>query len=58
MVKLAQKVIVIVSISVTLVSCGSFGSGRNDTIGSINKRVKVKEDLPVAFFDRRFCNSF
>ncbi len=48
LVKLTHKVIVIMAIAAIVVSCGSFGKNRGETIGSVSKkRVKVKEDLPV-----------
>lgn len=47
MVKLAHKIILLITITSVLVACGSFGKNGN-TIGSLNKkRVKVKEDVPV-----------
>ncbi|MEM7401316.1 MAG: tetratricopeptide repeat protein [Pseudomonadota bacterium] len=43
-----QKFILMLAVAVLLVACGSFGGGRQDTIGSISKkRVKVNEDVPV-----------
>ncbi len=48
MVSLIQKIILMLAVAALLVACGSFGGGRQDTIGSISKkRVKVKEDVPV-----------
>ncbi|MGH1538276.1 MAG: tetratricopeptide repeat protein [Gammaproteobacteria bacterium] len=48
MVNHIYKTILALVISVVFVSCGSFGGGRGETIGSVSKkRVKVKEDLPV-----------
>jgi len=48
MVKLAHKIILMVTIAAILAACGSFGGGHGDTIGSLNKkRGKVKEDVPV-----------
>ncbi|MEJ2116346.1 MAG: hypothetical protein P8X88_10040, partial [Gammaproteobacteria bacterium] len=58
MVKLAQKIFIIVSVFVIVVSCGSFGDGRKDTISSINKRVKVKEDLPVVSSRSKAINKY
>ncbi|MBT8112852.1 MAG: tetratricopeptide repeat protein, partial [Gammaproteobacteria bacterium] len=48
MVKLAHKLILMVTVASMLVACGSFGGKRGSTIGGLNKkRVKVKVDVPV-----------
>lgn len=48
MVKLTHKIIVLITITLISVSCGSFGGGRGDTIGSLSKnRNDVKDDIPV-----------
>ena len=48
MVKLAHKLILMVTVTSMLVACGSFGGKRGSTIGGLNKKsVKVKEDVPV-----------
>ena len=48
MVKLAHKIILMITVASMLVACGSFGGKKGSTIGSLNKkRVKVNEDVPV-----------
>jgi len=48
MVKLAHKIILMITVASMLVACGSFGGNKGSTIGSLNKkRVKVNEDVPV-----------
>ena len=48
MVKLAHKLILMITVASILVACGSFGGKSGSTIGGLNKkRVKVKEDVPV-----------
>ena len=48
LVKPIQKIIIAITIGSLLVSCGSFGKSRGETVGSVSKkRVKVNEDVPV-----------
>ena len=59
MVKLAHKIIFMITIAAVLAACGSFGAKNGNTIGSINKkRVKVKEDLPVLSSRTKAINQY
>ncbi len=43
-----QKIILAITVASLLASCGSFGKGRGETIGSVSsKKAKVNEDVPV-----------
>ena len=59
MVKLAHKIVLMVTIASMLVACGSFGGKSGNTIGSLNnKRVKVKEDVPVVSSRTKAINQY
>ena len=48
MVGVFHKIVLFFVVTILTVACGSFGGGRQDTIGDINKkRVKINEDVPV-----------
>jgi len=59
MVKLAHKLVLMITVASMLVACGSFGGKKGSTIGSINKkRVKVKEDVPVVSSRSKAINQY
>ena len=59
MVRHPHKQFLLISIVITVAACGSFGGGRGDTIGSLNKkRVQVKEDVPVVSSRSKAINQY